>query len=150
MTWRCRRKCLVMAKAESHYSQIARELWELGLTWKVYKPFSVQEETGCMQHTLFLAYISKTNQTKKPHKPNKPTISTREIHNTCKGSAISFKQKKTNQPTKDRCVGKCIKQSSDLKCDSLVKVYWSITIFCSRKKMNTQNFTRMPILSFIK
>lgn len=111
-----------MAKAESRYSQIAGELWEVGLTWKVYKLFSVQEETACMQHTLFLAYISKTNETKKPHKPNKPTISTREIHNTYKGSAIAFKQKKPNQPTKDRCVGKCIKQSSDFKCDSLVKV----------------------------
>ena len=110
-----------MAKAESHYNQITREPQIVGLTSKIGKPFYVR------QNRLYAAHII-SGKYKEKNKPNKPTISTSEIHNTYKGCAISFispplKQERTNQPkTKGKCVGKCIKRSSDFKCDTFAKV----------------------------
>lgn len=83
-----------MAKAESRYNQITKEPQEMSLTSRVCKPLSMRRNWLYAAHIISGKYKGKT-------KLKKPTISISEIHNTYKGSAISFfsRSLKKKEPT---------------------------------------------------
>lgn len=109
-------KCHVMAQEESHWRQITKESQEVGLTSKICKPLFSWEETCYMQKNK---NKSRTTTYNKPTKDTVKIQDTEYLQRLCHLLPFPALKKRTDQQrSKQRCIGKHIKCSSDFKCDS--------------------------------